>query len=79
MLRREAFTLCAEADLTLQMRDYFETLANISDKSAVPKEEAAAWKNAVRLAKTGLWYYTRIVAKKRLKGNLATEHVCAPA
>jgi hypothetical protein len=68
LLRREAFTLCAEADLTLQMRDYFETLANISDKSAVPKEEAAAWENALRLAKTAILVYGRIIARK------ATQH-----
>jgi SAM-dependent methyltransferase len=64
LFRREAFTLCAEADLTLRMRDYFETLANIPDKSAVPKEEAAAWENALHLAKTAVLDYGRIVARK---------------
>jgi hypothetical protein len=46
------------------MRSHFKTLAKVSDESVVPKEEAVAWKNAVRLAKAGLLYYTRIVAKK---------------
>jgi ubiquinone/menaquinone biosynthesis C-methylase UbiE len=67
LLRQESFTVCAEEDLTLQMLDHFKTLTKVSNKSAVPTEEAAAWKNAVRLAETGLLYYTRIVAKKRLK------------
>jgi ubiquinone/menaquinone biosynthesis C-methylase UbiE len=67
LLHGESFTVCAEEDHTLEMRDHFKTLAKVSDKSVVPEEEAAAWKNAVRLARAGLLYYRRIVAKKRSK------------
>jgi ubiquinone/menaquinone biosynthesis C-methylase UbiE len=64
LLRGQSFTVYAEADLTLQMRTHFETLAKVSDKLAVPKEEAAAWNNAINLAKAGVLHYGRIIAKQ---------------
>jgi ubiquinone/menaquinone biosynthesis C-methylase UbiE len=64
LLRAECFTVYATVDLTLQMREHFETLARVSDNPAVPKEEAAAWYNAIDLTKSGILYYGRIIAKK---------------
>jgi ubiquinone/menaquinone biosynthesis C-methylase UbiE len=61
---QESFTVCQQEDLTLQMLNHFKNLIEVSNMSVVPKKEAAAWKDAVRLTETGVLYYTRIVAKK---------------
>jgi hypothetical protein len=53
LLRAECFTIYANVDLTLQMREHFETLANVSNNLAIPKDETAAWNNAIHLAKSG--------------------------
>jgi ubiquinone/menaquinone biosynthesis C-methylase UbiE len=64
LLQAECFTVYAQADLTLQMREHFETLAKVSNSIAVPKKEVAAWHNAIHLTESGVLYYGRIIAKR---------------
>ena len=66
LLRSECFTVSVDEDLTLQMREHFETLAMVSNNIAITKEEAAGWKNAINLTKSGILNYGRIIAEKSM-------------
>ncbi len=64
LLRAECFTVYASVDLTLQMREHFETLTKVSNNLVIPKSEAAAWHNAIHLTKSSILDYGRIIARK---------------
>jgi hypothetical protein len=63
-LRAESFTVSLTEDHTPEMQDHFERLLAATPTGAVPKEEAASWRNALRLSRLGLLTYHRIVAER---------------